>query len=190
MQSIRIEKPDKRHKSPILINAYNNPTTCIAGASWDFLEEMADKLGGTIMMCGDFNARSSLWAQHGTYQQGCALEAALLDVLFTPVSTASPTHPGTRQGDTDSTIGQALVSPKLVPWTCAETLASHRSDHLCVCVCVCVCVTRYHERYTKSRAANGATCLKMLCDPILSISSLSTFQSLWPLTHLLGAGFH
>ena len=30
-------------------------------------------------------------------------------------STASPTHPGTRQGDTDSTIDLALVSPKLVP---------------------------------------------------------------------------
>ena len=82
------------------------------------------------MICGDFNARSSLWDQHGTNQQGCALEAALSDVLFTPVTTASPTHPGTRQGDTDSTIDLALVSPKLVPWTRAETLTSHGSDHL------------------------------------------------------------
>ena len=76
------------------------------------------------------NARSSLWNQHGTNQQGRALEAAFSDVLFTPVSTASPTHPGTRQGDTDSTIDLALVSPKLVPWTRAQTLASHASDHL------------------------------------------------------------
>ena len=82
------------------------------------------------MICGDFNARSSLWDQHGTNQQGCALEAALSDVLFTPVTTASPTHHGTRQSDTDSTIDLALVSPKLVPWTRAETLASHGSDHL------------------------------------------------------------
>ena len=82
------------------------------------------------MIFSDFNARSSLWDQHVTNQQGCVLEAALSDVLFTPVSTASPTHPGTRQGDTDSTIDLALVSPKLVPWTRAETLASHRSDHL------------------------------------------------------------
>ena len=78
------------------------------------------------MICGDFNARSSLWDQHGTNQQGCALEEALSD-FFTPVSTANPTHPGTRQDDTDSTIDLALVSPKLVPWTRAETLASHRS---------------------------------------------------------------
>ena len=130
LQGIRIEKPDERHKSLILINAYIHPSTCITGASWDFLVEMEDQLGDTIMICGDFNARSSLWDQHGTNQQGCALEVALSDVLFTPVTTASPTHPGTRQGDTDSTIDLALVSPKLVPWTRTETLASHGSDHL------------------------------------------------------------
>ena len=39
-------------------------------------------------------------------------------------------HPGTRQGDTDSTIDLALLSPKFVPWTRTETLASHGSDHL------------------------------------------------------------
>ena len=130
LQGIRIEKPDERHKSLILINAYIHPSTCITGASWDFLEEMEDELGDTIMIFGDFNARSSLWDQHVTNQQGCVLEAALSDVLFTPLSKASPTHPGTRQGDTDSTIDLALVSPKFVPWTRAETLASHRSDHL------------------------------------------------------------
>ena len=94
------------------------------------------------MICDDFNAQSSLWDQHGTNQQGCALEAALSDVLFAPVSTASPTHPGTRQGDTDSAIDLAWcpqswhhgrvqkLSQKLAPWTRAETLASHGSDHL------------------------------------------------------------
>ena len=52
-----------------------------------------------------------------------------LDIIFTSVSTASSTHPGTRQGDTDGTIDLALVSPKLTPWMRAETLASHGSDH-------------------------------------------------------------
>ena len=99
LQGIRIEKPDERHKSLILMDAYIHPSTCITGASWDFLEEMEDELGDTIMICGDFNARSSLWDQHGTNQQVCALEAALSDVPFTLVSTARPTHPGTRQGD-------------------------------------------------------------------------------------------
>ena len=64
------------------------------------------------MICGNLSTRSGLWDQHGTNQQRCALEAALSDVLFTPVSTASPTHPSARQGVTDSTIDQALVSPK------------------------------------------------------------------------------
>ena len=65
---------------------------------------IAHELGDTIMICGDFNARASLWDQHGTNQHECALEAALSDVLFTPASTAGPTQPGTRHGDTDSTI--------------------------------------------------------------------------------------
>ena len=84
---------------------------------------MEDEVGDTIMIFGDFNAWSSMWDQHVTNQQGCVLEAALSDVLFTPVPTASPTHPGTRRGDTDSTVDLALVSLKLVPWTRAETLA-------------------------------------------------------------------
>ena len=44
LQDIRIEKPDERHKSLILINAYIHLSTCITGVSWDFLEEMADEL--------------------------------------------------------------------------------------------------------------------------------------------------
>ena len=82
------------------------------------------------MICGDFNARSSLWDQHGTNQLGCALMEALSDVLFTLALTASPTHLVTRQGDTDSTVDLALVSPKLAPWTRAKIVGSHGSDHL------------------------------------------------------------
>ena len=58
------------------------------------------------------------------------MEEALRDVLVTPVSTASPTHPGAREGDTDSTIDLALESPRLAPWTRAETLPPYGSDHL------------------------------------------------------------
>ena len=32
-QGIRIEKPDERHKSLVLISAYIHPSTCITGAS-------------------------------------------------------------------------------------------------------------------------------------------------------------
>ena len=60
LRGVRTEKSDDIHKSLILINAYIHPSTCITGASWDFLEEMEDELGDTIMICGDFNERSSL----------------------------------------------------------------------------------------------------------------------------------
>ena len=82
------------------------------------------------MICSDFNVQSSLWDRHGTNQQGCALEEALSDVLFIPVTTASPTHLGKQQGDINSTIDLALVTPKLALWARAETLSSHGSDHL------------------------------------------------------------
>ena len=121
-----------RHSAKISISPRLTPTTVFKlnlGTAWHDLSIISWEQV-TIMICGDFNARLSLWDQHGTNQLGCALEAVLSDVLFTPVTTASPTHPGTRQGDTDSTIDLALVSPKFVPWTRAETLASHGSDHL------------------------------------------------------------
>ena len=94
---------------------------------FNFLEEMEDKQGGTIMICGDFNALSRLWDRQGTNQQGCAL-----DVLFTSVSRASATHLGASQGGTGSAIDLALVSPRLSPWTRTETLASHGSEHLTI----------------------------------------------------------
>ena len=119
-----IDKPDEIHKSLNLFNANIHPSTCITGASCDFLYEMEDELEDTIMICSDFNTQSSLRDQHGTNQHGCSLEEALSDILFTPVSTARSTHPGARQGDTDITIDLKVVSPKLAPWTCAETLAS------------------------------------------------------------------
>ena len=52
LQGIRIENPDERHKSLILINAHIHPFTCITGAIWDFLEEMEKELGDTIIIYG------------------------------------------------------------------------------------------------------------------------------------------
>ena len=104
-----------------------HPFTYTTGATWEIEDELVD----TLMIYGDdFNARSRLLDRHGTNQQGCALEEALRDVLFTSVSTESSTKPTARQGDKDSTINLVLVSPKLAPWTRPETLTSHGSDHL------------------------------------------------------------
>ena len=80
-------------------------------------------------MCGDFNARSSMWDQQGNNPQGNALEEASGDVMFNPVTTPVPTLLGS-QGDTDNTIDLALISPRISPWLSAKALTPHSSDHL------------------------------------------------------------
>jgi endonuclease/exonuclease/phosphatase family metal-dependent hydrolase len=75
------------------MNTYIHPSTASTKGSRDFLEEI-DQLGDAIVMCGDFNARSSMWDQQGNNPQGKALEEALGDVMFDPVTTLLPTHLG------------------------------------------------------------------------------------------------
>ena len=82
------------------------------------------------MISGDFNARSSLWDQQGTNKHECALEEAFSDVLFTAVSTATPTRLGARQSNIDSTNDLELVPPWLAPWTRDKTFASNGSGLL------------------------------------------------------------
>ena len=72
--SIRLQKSDKTQElDPDLYVAYTHPSTASTKGSWDFLEEIEDQLGDTIVMCGDFNARSSVWDQQGNNPQGNAL---------------------------------------------------------------------------------------------------------------------
>ena len=130
LMGIRLQKPDHRHKSLVLINAYIHPNTHGLKESWEFLEEIEDEFGDTIVVCGDLNARSNIWDTQGTNPQGRALEAALQEILLEPLATQTPTHLATRPGDADSTIDLALISPRLITWTRAHTLGPHDSDHL------------------------------------------------------------
>ena len=130
LQGIRLQKPDERHKSIILINAYMHKDSLTSKEKWEFLDELEDKLGNTIILCGDLNARSSSWDAEGTNRQGLALEDWLEEVVLKPLTTPTPTRLATRPGDSDSTIDIALISPSLTPWMAAETLASHGSDHM------------------------------------------------------------
>ena len=68
-----------------------------------------------------------MWDQQGNNPQGNALEEALGDVMFYPVTSLLPTRLGSRKRDTDSTIDLALVSPMISPWLSTETLTP---DHL------------------------------------------------------------
>ena len=61
VQGIRLEKPDQRHKSLVLVNTYIHPGAASIKASWDFLEQIEDDLEDTTVMYDDFNARSSMW---------------------------------------------------------------------------------------------------------------------------------
>ena len=90
-QGIRTEQPDERHKSLMHTSTLPPASQGRVGISW-----------GDGRRAGRHNY-DMRWFQCTVNQQGCSLEAALNDVLFTLVPTASPTHPGTRHGDTDST---------------------------------------------------------------------------------------
>ena len=58
LRGIQTEKtPGERHKSLIFINANIHPSIHITGASWNYFEDMEDKLGSTILICGDFIAQ-------------------------------------------------------------------------------------------------------------------------------------
>ena len=83
-----------------------------------------------IMMCGDLNARSDLRDQQDTSQQRFTQEDALINVLFTPVSTPASTYVGARQDDLEGTVGLVLVAPWLAQWRRAETLSLQGNDHL------------------------------------------------------------
>ena len=68
-------------------------------ASWDFLEQTEDELEDIALMYDDFNARSSMWDQHGNNPRGKTLEeAGLGDVELNPVTTPLPARLGSREG--------------------------------------------------------------------------------------------
>ena len=55
LQGIRLERPDQRHKSLVLVNTYIHPGAESTKASWDFLEQTEDELEDTAVMYDDFN---------------------------------------------------------------------------------------------------------------------------------------
>ena len=68
-----------------------------------------------------FQCTIKIEAQHDTNQQGCALEEALRDTLFNPLTAPSPTYLG---------AGQALSTSKV--------MASKASNNVLCCCCITV----------------------------------------------------
>ncbi|NQZ78185.1 MAG: endonuclease/exonuclease/phosphatase family protein, partial [Ekhidna sp.] len=129
LMGVRLERPDGNQKSLLLINAYVHPGAHTSKADWSFLEEIENELGDSTILCGDLNARSKIWDQQGTNSQGLALEEMIGDILLSPLAPQSPTHMGTRQGDSDTVIDISLISQKFVATMTAEALLPHGSDH-------------------------------------------------------------
>ena len=75
-----------------------------------------------------------MWDQQGNNPQGNALEEALGDVMFNPVTTLLPIRLGSRQGDKDSTIDLALVSPRISPWLNADYTDTTRQRPSAGCI--------------------------------------------------------
>ena len=98
-------KGEKQIRVPYSLLSNINPSIHTTGASWDFLAEMENELEDTIMVCGDFNARSSSRANITPAGRDLLQRKRLVrplyscvnsnfhtplgDVLFTPVSTAT-----------------------------------------------------------------------------------------------------
>ena len=57
LQGICLEKPDQRLKNLVLVGTYIHPGTASTKPSWDFMAQIEDELGHTVVMCGYFNAR-------------------------------------------------------------------------------------------------------------------------------------
>ena len=95
-------------------NAMNciHPGTASTRATSHFPDQTEDELGDTTVMCGDLNVRSGMWDLKSKNPQGKALEEALGDVIFIPLTVPLPRRLAPRQGartaplnqgDTDST---------------------------------------------------------------------------------------
>ena len=130
LMGIRLQKPDQRHNNLVLINAYIHQKTHHAAKDWDFIQDIENEFGDTVIICGDLNARANMWDDQGTNPQGTALEDALQSCQSIHIAPSTPTHIGARQGDSDSTIDLALISPRLKAWANIESLEPHGSDHL------------------------------------------------------------
>ena len=89
----------------VLVNIYIHPGNWWVGTSC--VEYNNYELGDTVVMCGDINARSKMRDQQGNNPLGKALEEALGDGIFNPVTTPLPTRLGSRHSL--STIDLALV---------------------------------------------------------------------------------
>ena len=122
------------------VEIYNQPLRYIVNVyacnnsmlqeDWLVLDDMQEALPGKMLICGDFNARGSEWGNTITNPQGIALEDALDSCNLICLNDGSVTRLAQREGDSDSAIDLALVTPSIVPSSSWFAMGSLGSDHL------------------------------------------------------------
>jgi len=68
----------------VLVNTYIHPGTASNNANWELPVQIEDELRDTVVICGDFSARSSILDQRGNNLQDNALKEPLGDVVLNP----------------------------------------------------------------------------------------------------------
>ena len=113
-----------------VINVYARCTTLTKQDDWLVLDDIQEAMPGRLLFCGDFNARGNEWGNTITNPQGIALEDALDSCNLVFLNDGSMTRLAQRNGESDSAIDLALVTPSLVPSSDWFVMSNLGSDHL------------------------------------------------------------
>ena len=119
---------------------------------WLILDKLQTALAGETLLCGDFNARGSLWGNSILNPQGEALEDALDRCNLTCINNGTTTRVATRPGDSDSVIDLALATLRLAQQCKWHSLGPQDNDHF-PCI-VYARRTRASQRIRRKRAFN------------------------------------
>ena len=91
-----------------VVSLYLSPTTPVPPVS-----QLLSQLPTPFLVLGDFNAHHRTWGCHNTYTRGTQLLNILDDLDLTHLSTLTPTHITTQNGEvTHSVIDLAITDPR------------------------------------------------------------------------------
>ena len=131
----------------ILVNIYVPCDSMTSADAWkEVLNPLLD-LGRTVIISGDFNARSSSWCDVAVNINGRSLEEALPEVRGIILNNDGPTRISDRAGDTDSCIDLTMATPDAVMYLNWKLLPLMGSDHRPALTCV----THQWKTKTQSR---------------------------------------
>ena len=123
---VGVELSDQPVRNVINVYAVNKTMKV---EDWMVLDKIQSTLPGESVLCGDFNARGSLWGNVITNPQGEALEDALDQCNLTCINDGSMTRQATRDGDSDSAIDLAITTLGIAMHCKWQSLGKVSNDH-------------------------------------------------------------